>query len=611
MNRTTLVHPSSFILWFWYAEGMRRLPMFWQIFLAYGLLVVLALVLLGSSVLASAEQQMLQQVEHELRSTAMLLREAVHDRKPEDEKARLAALRKDLGVHITLIGGDGHVCLGTDDDDPSAMENHAHRPEIEEARTQEFGRATRDSATTGEALMYVAVRVEEPDSQVAFVRVARPVTDIRAQVARLHGVVWTAAGITAGLALILAYVLAARMAQPLRDVVEGAQRIARGEYGLKVYIDRADEVGSLAQAFNHMSDQLGRQFGQLDEDRQQLRAVLSSMVEGVIAIDATQRVLFANDRAGQMLEFAARQAPGRRLWEVVRRRPLQDLVRRLLSQPRGESESLECGGPSNKTFAVHVTQLPGDPVRGAVLVFHDTTELRRLERLRQDFVANVSHELKTPLSVIAACVETLLDGGVEDVANRGRFLERIAEQANRLHALILDLLSLARIESGADHLALEDVPLEAAVRNCVQRHEERARGKGQQLEVAAPAAGPLVAWGDEEAVREILDNLVDNALKYTPQGGVIRLRWWAEAETCGLEVSDTGIGIPESELPRIFERFYRVDKARSRELGGTGLGLSIVKHLAQAMQGSVRAASEIGKGTTFTVTLPRSAAPPE
>jgi two-component system phosphate regulon sensor histidine kinase PhoR len=582
--------------------------MFWQIFLAYGLLVVPSLGLVGSTVVAWVEQQMLQQVERELRATALLLTETVRGRNPEDEQPRLTALREQLGVRITLLAADGRVLVETDRENPSEIENHLHRPEIEAASQNGTGQATRFSATVGQTMMYFARRVDEPGEAVAFVRVSRPVTEVEAQAAHLHRLVWGTAGATAGLALLLAFVLAARVASPLHEVAEAAQRIAQGDYGHKVYVDRADEVGTLARAFNHMSAQLARQFVQLDEDRQQLRAVLSSMVEGVIAIDAGQQILFANDRAGQMLDFAAKQASGRKLWEVVRQRTLQDLVRRVLTESRGGSELLECGGPSSKTFAVHVTQLPGEPVRGAVLVFSDTTELRRLERLRQDFVANVSHELKTPLSVITACVETLIDGGVEDVVNRGRFLERIGEQSGRLHALILDLLSLARIETGAEALVLEDLPLENTVRGCLERHQDRARTRGQQLEVAAPAGEPVIARADEEAAREIIDNLVDNALKYTPAGGTIRLCWWAEGETCCLEVRDNGIGIPAHELPRVFERFYRVDKARSRELGGTGLGLSIVKHLAHAMQGSVRAASEVGKGTTFTVTLPRSGA---
>jgi two-component system, OmpR family, phosphate regulon sensor histidine kinase PhoR len=303
-------------------------------------------------------------------------------------------------------------------------------------------------------------------------------------------------------------------------------------------------------------------------------------------------------------------AAGRRLWEVVRQRALQDVVRRALAEPKPCQQELSWNGPGVKSLTVHAARLPGSPPRGAVLVLHDTTELRRLERLRQDFVANVSHELKTPLSVIKACVETLLDGAADDPEHRGPFLQRIAEQGDRLHALILDLLSLARIESGAEAFEQQAVPLGPAVAACLERHRARAGAKNQRLEAvpapaaAGPAAEDAAAWADEEAVGQILDNLVDNALKYTPPGGRIQVRWRADDRHVRLEVEDTGIGIPESDLPRIFERFYRVDKARSREMGGTGLGLSIVKHLVQAMGGSVWATSRVGQGTTFTVRLP-------
>jgi two-component system phosphate regulon sensor histidine kinase PhoR len=237
-------------------------------------------------------------------------------------------------------------------------------------------------------------------------------------------------------------------------------------------------------------------------------------------------------------------------------------------------------------------------------VLHDTTELRRLENLRQEFVANVSHELKTPLSVIQASVETLLDGAMDDRAHRGAFLERINEQAGRLHHLILDLLSLAQIEARAEVFNFQSVAIAEAVAACLERHRARASSRQQLLE--AHDGEPTVAWADEEALAQILDNLIDNALKYTPPGGRIDVRWHGQDGQVVLEVADTGIGIPERDLPRIFERFYRVDKARSRELGGTGLGLAIVKHLVQAMHGSVTAASELGKGTTFAIRLPRA-----
>jgi two-component system phosphate regulon sensor histidine kinase PhoR len=362
-----------------------------------------------------------------------------------------------------------------------------------------------------------------------------------------------------------------------------------------------------------MSEQLAVQFLQMDEDRQQLRTILSGMVEGVIALDAGQRILFANERAAQLLEFQTPNAVGRKLWEVVRVRPLQELLGRALAGQGPAHDELTLTGPTERSLTVHAARLPGSAARGAVLVLHDTSELRRLERVRQEFVTNVSHELKTPLSVIKACVETLLDGAADDPAYRVSFLQQISDQGERLHALILDLLSLARIESGTEVFEFRNVPLEPVVATCLERHAARAEAKHQVLEAigpnrATPDSAAVSVWADEEAVGEILDNLVDNAVKYTPEGGKILVRWHKDTAQVCLEVEDSGIGIPEADLPRIFERFYRVDKARSRELGGTGLGLSIVKHLVQAMNGSILARSQVGKGTVFSVRLPTSSA---
>jgi two-component system, OmpR family, phosphate regulon sensor histidine kinase PhoR len=484
------------------------------------------------------------------------------------------------------------------------MDDHGKRPEVEAARTAPFGVATRYSKSLRKDLMYVAVAMPPGSAPVGFVRVALPVSEAEAHGRQLRNLVWGGAAVTALVALLPTWWLTRRLVQPLHELTAGAQRIAAGEFGQKVYLDRGDELAQLADAFSYMTGQLAHQFTQLDEDRQQLRAVLGSMVEGVIAIDTEQTILFANNCAGQMLEFATKSAAGRKLWEVVRQRAVQDLVQTALRAPSGEPSKLEFTDPAGKSLLLHVAQLPGETARGAVLVFHDTTELRRLERLRQDFVANVSHELKTPLSVITACVETLLNGGIDDVENRSRFLTRIQEESHRLHALILDLLSLARIESGEQLWTLSSITVAEMAQACVDRHQARARGKKQLMTLEGPHADQVHVLADEEALAEILNNLVDNALKYTPEGGAIRLRWWSDETHVGIEVKDTGIGIPEADLPRIFERFYRVDKARSRELGGTGLGLAIVKHLVQAMHGSIRAASVFGEGSTFSIRLP-------
>jgi two-component system phosphate regulon sensor histidine kinase PhoR len=402
----------------------------------------------------------------------------------------------------------------------------------------------------------------------------------------------------------LAFLLARRFARPLAELTEGARRLAEGPLGRTLRVIGSKEHADLAATFNAMSGRLAATFDQLAHDREQLRTILSGMVEGVIAIDPDQKVLFANERAGELLEFDARTAVDRKLWEVARQRGFQEIIGKGLGGEGPHREELDLKGPAGRSLAVYVSRLPGS---GAVVVVHDTTDLRRLERLRQDFVANVSHELKTPLAVIKSNVEALQDGAAEDPGARVAFLGQVAHESDRLEALIQDLLSLARIESGDTELEPLATPLDKAILDCLERHQARAEAKSHTLVEVPPADAPanVLALADPDALRQVLDNLVDNAIKYTPNGGKITVRWGATRDQVSFEVEDTGVGIPDRDQPRIFERFYRADKARSREVGGTGLGLSIVKHLLQVMKGTVRVASQVGKGTTFKVTLPR------
>jgi two-component system phosphate regulon sensor histidine kinase PhoR len=584
--------------------------MFWRLFATFSLLHLLAVGLLGVVIVNRTEGHFHRQLEESLHTKAILVREVVRN-VPVAERAslqeRMVTLRGEIATRITLIGADGEV-LADSEENPEKMENHAGRPEVRAAGVSGFGTATRHSSTVNQSMMYVALRADAGD--IAFVRVALPLVRVDEQLAELRRIVWTAAIITGFAVLGLAFWLTRRIVRPVHELMVGAERIASGSFGHKVYAMGHDELGQLAQTFNYMSERLVAQFGQLAEDREQLSMILSGMVEGVVAIDAQQRILFANKRAAELLDFETFSAVDHKLWEVVRQRSLQDIVRRALASPEPCHEELNWNSPATKSLTVHAARMPGSPLRGAVLVLHDTTELRRLERLRQEFVANVSHELKTPLSVIKACVETLQDGAIDDLEHRGPFVQKIAEQGERLHALILDLLTLARIESGAELFEFQALPLVPVVANCVERHRARAEAKDLVLEESADSDGSTgngpIAWADEEAVHQILDNLVDNAIKYSPAGGHIWVRCREEGEQVCLEVEDTGIGIPPQDLPRIFERFYRVDKARSRELGGTGLGLSIVKHLVQALHGTIGASSRPGHGSRFVVRLPRS-----
>lgn len=395
----------------------------------------------------------------------------------------------------------------------------------------------------------------------------------------------------------------------LEEISMGLQRVGLGEDRQKILSDEPGALGNLVKSFNRMAIRLAEKISQLEEDRQQLRTILSGMVEGVVALDSTQRILFANETALKLLGLTNTTTEGKRLWELIRNRDLMDLVSDSLAQPDPKKKELAWSLGAAKNLTIHAARLPGVPVRGAVLVLHDTTELRRLERLRQDFVANVSHELKTPLAVIKVCAETLADGAMDDSVNRMRFLNQILDQSERLNTLIMDLLSLARIEAETEMFEKVAIPVGEMVNHSVASHQDITKSKSQIL-VSQPMTGDfapeegMAAWCDEEAFLQILDNLLDNAVRYTPDGGKIEVNWGRGKDFVIIEVRDNGVGIPESDLPRIFERFYRVDKARSKQLGGTGLGLSIVKHLAQAMNGTITATSQVGKGTSFTLQLP-------
>ncbi len=583
---------------------MWRSGMFWQFFSTSGGVLLLAILVLGIVVIRRAEEIEYQQIRQNLFMKARLVQETIrgfNKNQISQLNDRLHILKDEINVHISLIAEDGMV-LADSMNSKNNKRNQNSKLEIRQAR--KAGMATvRRSGPDGEEMIYFGLRNEDSTSPVGFIRIALPESYIDNKMVSLKIQVWTTVGILGGIGLALAFLFTRRIIRPLHELARGVEQIAAGDYGRKVFAEGHHEIGILARTFNDTSERLAAQFTQIDSDRQTLRAILSSMVEGVIAIDAEQHILFANERAADLLEFKTHTAVGRRLWEVVRHRPIHEMVNSAIHRAEIQNHEFNWNGPNSKSLTIHAGPLPGSPPRGAVLVLHDTTELRRLESIRQEFVANVSHELKTPLSVITTHVETLEDGAIDDLEHRGRFLEQISSHANRLHNLILDLLSLARIEAGTETYSFQNVSLEKIIESCLKRCQPLLEEKNQTLEVVPPDS-PIHAWADEEAVGQILDNLVDNAIKYTPNQGHVTVKWWAEGESVLIQVRDTGLGIPKEQLHRIFERFYRVDKARSREMGGTGLGLAIVKHLVQAMRGNIHAESELGKGSSFTVRLP-------
>ena len=471
---------------------------------------------------------------------------------------------------------------------------------------------------------------------------------------------WVVAAVVALAALGLAYWLVCHVIRPLDSIIQAAEAMAAGEYAQRVYVANRDELGLLARTFNRMSQELHARMTQLRETSERQSTVLEGMIEGVIAVDARQRILFANRAAGRLLEFRPPTAEGRPLLEVVRNHAVHEAVTNALATRRPKrletKSNVQLPSANIQHVDVHVQPLPGEPCPGVVLVMHDTTDLRRLESLRRDFIANVSHELKTPLSSIKAYAETLRNGAMNDPQTRERFLARIEEQSDRLHHLIIDMLMLARIESDQQAFDIVPVSVGEVVASCFEHQRPAAEAKRIRL-VAGPQQPTCRVRADYEGLREILDNLVDNAIKYTPEGGEVSVAWSGEhgagsrergagSEAIGVRgeeqgarcehpassiehqassiehqassfqpsrigngmvriaVRDTGIGIKPEDQRRVFERFYRVDKARSREVGGTGLGLAIVKHLAQSFDGRFGVESEVGQGSTFWVELP-------
>jgi two-component system phosphate regulon sensor histidine kinase PhoR len=576
--------------------------LFWKLFFAYAGLILATAVLFAALISAQLKQQVLEHFRERLRDDAVLLRSRLAAGRRDELQQLTRQLAHETGTRMTAIAADGTV-LADSEQDPARMEPHGDRPEIAQAAAEGTGTWVHLSRTLGIRMMYFAQRVDDATGQpIGFVRVALPMQSVEQRVARTQGLVWGVALLVGVATLAVTSWVVARITQPLRSLTAAAEAITAGQYGHKVHAPSGDELGALADAFNRMSAELGQQVHRIRDDQALLTAVLGGMVEGVVAVDVNQRVLFANDAARTLLVLPPGDLAGRPIWAIVRHPAVQQTVQEALASERPCRAEFETASPARRTVALLAGRLHGEPPPGAVLVFHDVSELRRLETVRRDFVANVSHELKTPLSSIKAYAETLLAGALDEPQTSRAFVRQIEEQAERLHSLILDLLSLARIESGQEVFEIEPVAVAEVVSACVEQYAGAAAGK--QLSVVVEPCSPMQVRADPEGLREILNNLLDNAIKYTRDGGRIMLRWRPDDSAGLIEIQDTGIGIPPHERTRIFERFYRVDKARSRELGGTGLGLSIVKHLVQAFGGSVSVSSEVGRGSTFTVRLP-------
>ncbi len=515
-------------------------------------------------------------------------------------------LGEQCGARVTVVGDDGVVAGDSSIPLSSVplMENHGDRPEILEAVATGIGNSIRYSNTLETDMAYVAVPFRTERAR-GVVRVALPLQQFQWIESHIWKIVLAALGIGLVLSAVLSWGTERLVSRPIERMTEVARRQAAGDLTVTASAPTHVELSSLAAALNEMAAQSKERLSQIREENAQLEAVLSGMAEGVMVTSAEGRILMVNPAFKRMMDVDA-WCLNKRPIEVVRNHDLQSVVESVIDSAPSLREdavidlTLEW---SQRIFQVHLTPIRiGEQLHGVVAVFHDMTELRRLEQVRKDFVANVSHELRTPLTSIKGYVETLLDGAMEDSDALRRFMTSIQHHADRLQALVEDLLQLSRIESGRYEVEFTACHLDRVSERVAEIFAKQIDRK--QLVFSLRFETDKPARGDPELMERALSNLVDNAVKYTEKSGSIAIRTVEKDDEIILSVADTGPGIPSDALPRIFERFFRVDRARSRALGGTGLGLAIVRHTMELLNGKAWVESRLGEGATFYLSLP-------
>jgi two-component system phosphate regulon sensor histidine kinase PhoR len=515
---------------------------------------------------------------------------------------RLTDFGRQTGMRATLIDPSG-VVVADSAADAARMENHLSRAEVQEALRAGVGSARRQSVTVRQDLLYYARAVRVGGELLGFARVAVPLDSIHSRVDHIRRRILLGAVVGVLVAVLVGLLVARSITAPIVEMTRTARDLRAGRYESRMSHIPRDELGVLGDALNQLGGEITSRIAAISTEEARLRAMLAGMVEGVVAVDDEDHLVFSNRAARDSLGIENAIEGNPRLWELARRAELDELIREARETHSAARRELSFRrGGRELVLSAQANRFEAGRTSGVVVVFEDITGLRRLERIRRDFVANVSHELKTPLTSIRGYVETLLSGAIHDPDNNERFLGKIQANVSRLQHLVTDLLSLARIEDQESSLHLVPVQWKPLIPQAARRHEEVAMDKGVKLSIER-GSDDVHVLGDSESLTQVLDNLVDNAIKYTPRGGVVSLRLGVEQGRGVLEVRDTGLGIPASDLERIFERFYRVDKARSRDVGGTGLGLAIVKHLVHAMGGVVDVESEPGRGSAFRVRL--------
>ena len=588
---------------------MLKRRLLWQLYPSFLLIIAISVIGIAWYGSQSFRKFYLYHVAQDLKARAYLIEQQVFTDIANHKFKEIDNLCKQIGAagstRITVILPSGEV-IADSDEIPGRMESHADRPEFQDALKRGSGNSLRFSETLGKKMMYLAIPIKQGGEVLAVVRTSVPVTAIDEALERIYKKLLWAGVIIAICAAMVSLAISKKISRPVEQMTEVAKHFASGKLDMRLSTPDAAELADLAKALNEMARQLDARINTITEERSQIQAILSSMIEGVLAVDSAGHIVSVNKAAADLLGIDAADSSGRNVEEVVRNPRLQQYIKNTLENKQSTETDvfvLNEGGRFLQLYGSSLTDSKGDR-SGAVLVLHDITRTRQLEEVRRDFVANVSHELKTPVTSIKGFVETLLDGAVNEPEKAQRFLKIIARHSDRLNAIIEDLLSLSRLEEESEkrRLSFEKTSIKPALVSAIELSKVKAEEKHITIELLCDEEITLKI--NAALIEQAVLNLIDNAVKYSHENSRIQVSAQRMGNEVLITVSDQGCGIAKEHHDRIFERFYVVDKGRSRKLGGTGLGLSIVKHIAQVHGGYVTLESRVGAGSTFTIHLP-------
>ncbi|MBT4998274.1 MAG: HAMP domain-containing protein [Oceanospirillaceae bacterium] len=584
---------------------MRHSPIFLKLYAGFALVILFSMLIVGLMVQRQIEQVSLEDIRNNLSSQAFILQQSFAniDTQSQNQIQQMVQQIGDrIATRVTLLTRDG-VVMADSEFRFDEMDNHLSRPEIISATQSRVGESSRFSTTLQKPMLYVALKAMDSHSNLGFIRTALSTERIDEEINYLRKVIIIAASLTTLIALFIGYWLAMSFARPLRQMTIIANDYAQGHYQLRIPSDRRDEIGALARSLNKMADISARRFNIIKTERDQLSTILKSMNEGVITVNDKGLITHVNRAACRILRTSGERCLGQSLQDMDASNNLNQAFIQCQQEQVSVERSIQLDGYTfARHYRLHVTLLKHSDQADAILVLQDTTDVQRMDKMRADFVANASHELKTPITAIRGFAETLIEDEAIERQTQQRFIRKIHGQSIRLSDLVSELLALSRLESN-DAAFNTQVDLQQIVQRVCDNLQAVAQGHQVILDLDTEGQ-PIILLGDENALSQMVTNLVDNAIKYTPAMGHVHVVIEVDASTALLSIKDDGIGIDEANQERIFERFYRVDKARSQSLGGTGLGLAIVKHIVQSHKGSLKLKSKLNQGSTFVIKIP-------